>query len=365
MKRISLLIFIFNMVSGAGAQCQLKFETLSLDTAASSCNHLFFKFTYSGGTPVSYSWTYGDGNACSCIKPKNVYNKNGMFQVCGKIKDANGCEDSMCLNVSVTCSNPCDLSEIGIHTYDTLSYSCDEYEFNTITSLNAKKIRWDFGDGDSSADKFTVHKYKKNGTYQVRLSIQDSIGCGDTADMTVVVNCPPEPEPCNFVITSVDTSTGTDCRTKVFALRSNKKPVTVQWEFGDGQTALTNGNMSSRTYADTGLYELCVYALDSANCKDTFCRWVRVRCPVKHVSVQEPVQHSASVYPNPVSDLLIIKLTHESVFVMYDMTMKPVRSGTLDAGKNDMDMRFFTAGTYLLKIENTSGVTYYRITREP
>jgi len=364
MKWIYLLLIICHasVQSLAQGPCQLKLDNIVLDTAASTCSHLFFKYTYSGGTPNAYFWTYADGNSCTCFKPKNVYNTNGTFNVCGKIKDANGCVDSLCITAHVNCFNPCDLSEIGIYTFDTLSYTCDEYEFNTVTSPNAKRIKWDFGDNDSSSDKFTVHQYKKNGVYQVRLSIQDSMACADTANLTVVVDC--VVDTCDFKITAIDTSSGADCKTKMFILKSNKKPMTVKWVYGDGQNALTNGNISSRTYADTGLYNLCTYALDSHDCRDTFCVWVKVKCPQKPSSLQLFEHNTFMLYPNPFADVLHIESPGQSSYIIYDITLKQLAKGILFEGKNAINLADLESGTYVLKLENIDCSKYFSIRKE-
>jgi hypothetical protein len=357
-----LVSLIMGFLQPAGAQCTLSLDSLSIDSSISDCNHLFFKFSHSGGTITSYKWTYGDGNSCTCFKPKNVYNTNGTFQVCGIIKDMNGCADTLCISVKVNC-DPCELSEIGIHSFDSLSYSCDEYEFNTITSTNAKKIKWNFGDGDSSGSKFIVHKYKQNGTYQVKLTIQDSIGCADTAEMTVKVDCPVKP-PCTFRVTKIDTATGADCKTKNFSLQTNGKPVTVLWKYGDGQQTLTNGKISSRTYADTGLYKLCVLAIDSSDCRDSLCQWVKVACPKKNVSLEELDKNGFIIYPNPVEGMLYLETELESDYVIYDLTLKKVSEGQLAVGINGINLELLESGTYMLRMENEGAVLYYKIVRQ-
>jgi hypothetical protein len=364
MKKISFFFFTCIIAFSASSQCTLKLDSVWLDSVGSSCNHLFFKYKYSGGTPHSYWWDYGDGNACSCIKPKNVYNHNGTFLVHGKITDINGCSDSFDIMVNVSCSNPCDLSEIGINSFDSLSYSCDEYEFNTITSANAKKIKWDFGDGDTSSSKFIVHTYKNNGTYHVKLDIQDSIGCADTAELTVIVDCPPVKSPCNFVITKIDTLTGQDCKTKLFTLSSNVEAVTIEWRYGDGHTNYTNGSQSSRSYADTGVYQLCAIALDSVGCRDTMCQWVNVYCPEKHVDVRAFGNGNFSFYPNPAGNILTIEALKASTYTIYDMSLKKLKTGDVTVGINYLDIEQLSGGAYLVKMDNDANTVYFKIFKQ-
>lgn len=359
---LSILVFLF-FSCNAFAQCTLELNSITLDTAASTCNHLFFKYQATGGTPTSFFWDYGDGNSCTCLHPKNVYNRNGAFQLCGQIKDSKGCADTLCVTVNVFCPDPCTLSEIGIFSYDSLSYSCKEYEFITITSQNAKKVNWDFGDGDTANTKYTLHTFKANGNFKVRLTIEDSIGCADTAEMMVNVNCPPEPQPCNFNISKLDTASGMDCKSKSFSLNTNKTPKTVHWEFGDNST-WDGGKTASHSYLDTGLYQVCAIAADSADCKDTMCRWVKVSCPSMHVSVDDHSVTALELYPNPVSGVLSVVSDDVYDYAIYDATMRKISSGYLHEGMNTIEFAHLPSGAYTIRIGNSGSVSYHRVTKQ-
>src|SRR5690606_23661987 len=145
-------VLFFSTLGNLFAQnpCDLQITEIKLDSNQSTCNYKVIEYTLSGGQAASYYWEYGDGENCTCLHPKHFYTQNGNFDVCAVITDTSGCKDTLCQSVEVNCSNPCDLSEIGIHSVDTLSFTCSEVEFITITSSNARYIKWDFGDGDSS-----------------------------------------------------------------------------------------------------------------------------------------------------------------------------------------------------------------------
>ena len=46
--------------------------------------------------------------------------------------------------------------------------------------------QWDFGDGNTSTDKYTQHAYASPGTYTVSLFVQN--GCGNDTTITSTVN---------------------------------------------------------------------------------------------------------------------------------------------------------------------------------
>jgi len=360
----SFYLFLLLILSGqafAQPPCQLSLDSIQLDMSNSTCNYLQFKYKVSGGTPTAYSWTYGDGNGCSCIKPKHFYTANGSYQVCGRIQDANGCADSLCATFIVNCSDPCDLSEIGIFSLDTLSYSCNEMEFITITSTNARKIRWDFGDGDTSDSKYVVHTYTSKGQYKVRLIVQDSIACADTADLTVDITCSLT-EPCSMQIQSVDTAGGANCKTKRFTLFTTKPYQFVYWNYGDGSLD-TGMRIRTKVYADTGVFNLCVIAEDSFQCRDTLCRPIRVSCP-NTASLSETDFANNRIYPSPFSRELNLVLALPGTIQLFDTGMKMLMSKDSEAGLSTLDLSFLRAGIYLLCIENAQGRYVYQIVKE-
>lgn len=350
MRKIYSLLFFINLLSGLSAQgpCQLKLEEVYLDTAASDCNHLFFKYKVSGGTVSNYYWNYGDGNSCTCLHPKHTYTQNGTFQLCGRIEDANGCKDSMCISVTVNCANPCDLSEIGIYSADTLSYSCNEYEFNSIVSKNTKVLNWDFGDGNSSGDAFTTHKYSKNGSYNVRLIIKDSIDCADTADWLVQVNC--KDVPCDMRILTIDTSTGPDCHNKRFSITTSKPAKSIWWQYGDGNSGFGNAT-EIHYYADSGNYEVCVYAYDSFNCVDTACFNLLVNCPGKNSDIDQ-IESYKWVYSSIFNETITFESTVEASYQLIDINGRVLKKGLVTLGKNLISTDEFVKGVYTLVIEN-------------
>ena len=359
MKKILLVILsIFEIYTlKSQANCQMKLDSIYVDTAASDCNHLFFKYDVSGGTPTKFFWTYGDGSSCNCIHPKHTYNANGNFQVCGWIEDANGCRDSLCITVNINCANPCDLSEIGIYSADTLSYTCSEFEFITITSSNAKKIRWDFGDGDSSDSKYVIHDYKSNGVYDVVLVIQDSIGCSDTVKIQLEVDCPEE-EDCDFRFTGLDTSTGTDGITKHFKVYTNRPYKSLWWLYGDNVAEYGDSTMS-HIYSAEALYTCCIIGEDSLECKDTICIDVDVRFPDVTIDRFDKVSNRMSYdSENEILEFIVIQ---DCGFTVFDVNGKLVLNGQLKSGDNKIDLKAIDTGLFIVVLNTETDFGVYKL----
>jgi PKD repeat protein len=363
MKRFYFLLFCLIAMVSIQAQppCQLSLDSIYIDQAASNCNHLYFKYKVSGGTVSSQNWTYGDGNSCGCYKPKNFYTKNGTYQVCGRIQDANGCKDSLCITVNVNCTNPCDLSEIGIYSFDTVSYNCNEYEFVSFVSPNAKRIVWEFGDGDSSNSKYALHTFNKNGNFKVRLIVQDSISCGDTANLDITINCD-QKAPCDFKINKMDSISKGNCKTKGFELKCTKTPKDVKWHYGDGNSE-TSGQKVQHSYKDTGIYIVCAIATDSVGCLDTICLSIKITCP-KSNSLHFSSIDQASIYPSPFSSYLNIKLESDASIAVYDQKQAIVYESDFKSGIVNLDLSKLSSGLYFISIKTSETLQFYKIFKE-
>jgi len=74
--------------------------------------------------------------------------------------------------------------------------SCFEYKLYqphyvafTNKSVNAGNYKWDFGDGEKSAEKNPIHQYKKMGVYKVKLTAE-YLGVSDESEATLTIEDP-------------------------------------------------------------------------------------------------------------------------------------------------------------------------------
>jgi hypothetical protein len=350
-KKITIITFLFLISFSIWAQpCLVKFSGLSIDTSISTCNNKQFNFTLTGSKPQSYKWFYGDGNSCTCNKPKNFYKKNDTFQLIGIVYDANGCSDSIFKDVIVKCNNPCDLSDIAIYSVDTLYYECNEIEFYGNVSQNTKELTWDFGDGETSNNKFDVHLYADNGTYDVRLIVKDSIGCADTTEFIVEILCDEiiDPEPCDFRITKLDTSSTSNCKEKLLIVEANHRIQNIRWWTQD--SGYFNGTSSQLIrYSDTGIFSTCVLVTDSLGCKDSSCLDVFIKCIQTPVSIQNSLYSKLHIYPNPAQDLLHLSQKIDCSFIITNNLGQFIMSGNL-INHPSIDISMLKNGLYFIKL---------------
>lgn len=350
MKTTGILLFLILFIINSKAQpCLVKFDSLKLKTGIGTCNSKEFQYYLNNPNHNGFYWDYGDGNNCTCVKPKNFYTKNGIYTVKGIVYDANMCADTIKLEVEINCANPCDLSLIGIPVADTLSYSCNEFEFNMISSSNAKKATWYFGDGNSTTDKFYVHTYNANGTYNAKALVEDSIGCKDSIEFQININCTFE-NACKFKIDNLDTTAHQDCLKKWVSFSSNNVHKTVFYKINQGNYFQGNKNQLI-TFNDTGKNTICCIAIDSNNCADTICKTFGIYCPKSNTnSIFESIKNTR-IYPNPAKEYLTVETTQNLNIEIYDINGKIVYSNTIKKNEN-IDIKDLTNGLYWLKIND-------------
>ena len=68
-----------------------------------------------------------------------------------------------------------------------------------------------------------------------------------------------------------------------------------------------------------------------------------------------------SVYPNPTEGLLYVDVNAESKYRVIDLSGKIVNTGSLNQGKNELQLRNYQAGIYFLRITNGEGLVTKKI----
>lgn len=335
---------------GAFAQpCLVKFTDLKEVTEASTCNYKEFEYTLNNSAS-GFKWIYGDGNSCTCHRPKNFYKKNDTFQLIGIVYDVNGCADSVFKDVIIHCDNPCDLSDISIYSADTLSYSCNEIEFNALKSPNTKQLTWYFGDGDSSKNAFDVHTYQTNGLYSVYVVAIDSIGCSDTAFLDLNINCATFETPCSLKIDSISLTKSNNCKIINYQIYTNQNARV--YYLSVNQSSFTKvAKKGFYEFLDTGVYDLCVISQDSLDCKDTLYKTVKINCP-NVFSTSTIKQHDFRIYPIPAKQTLNLEIQKPVYVELFDVYGRLILELQTLETITPIDIQSLQSGVYVLKIDH-------------
>ena len=245
----------------------------SSDSDSDSLNGFNFH-NYSGGTPSSFLWDFGDSTYSSLENPNHIFADSGSYQVCLTISDTNNnCQNTYCeiILVGVQPGGGCQA-----HFYS-------EPDFNSAMGLNflnffnysggtANSYLWDFGDSASSTMENPNHIFANTGEYQVCLTITDSVGTTCTYCEYIYVEQNGDGNGCEAYFYSYTDSSSVNSLN--FSNYSSGISNSYSWDFGDSTTSnLENPN---HVFANMGAYIVCLTVTDSNGTSCTYCENVYV-----------------------------------------------------------------------------------------
>ncbi len=209
---------------------------------------------------VSWSWDFGDGNVSSQRYPIHTYTTTGSFTVTLTITDAVGCTHTLVktdeIITSATTAEFTASPTVGCEPL-TVTFTDQSIQYSPILSWS-----WDFGDGSPlNSTPSPTHDYISSGSYDVVLTVTDSIGCVNTMTKSSYVNLTkPNPQFTHPARVCKNESTS-------FINTTSGSGLSYLWDFGDLVTTTSQNPFHS--YSDTGLYTVTLIATDSNGCSDT------------------------------------------------------------------------------------------------
>ncbi|MEA3505202.1 MAG: PKD domain-containing protein [Bacteroidota bacterium] len=228
-----------------------------------------YSFTNSGTAIIQWLWDFGDANALPennvsiDQNPEHLYSEAGTYNVKLVVSSANGCQDSIIMDVIV---NP---SPQAWFVYDTAT--CQDglvYFQDSTTSENSTIVswQWQFEEGyQSNLQNPTYTFSQSDDCYDVQLISYDALGCSDTAIRTVCV-------PVGFAVDFESTNTCLNDTT--YFSDSLVSPIgdsiiLVSWNFGDpgsGAYNISTEHNPSHYYEHSGSYNVILEATNINNC---------------------------------------------------------------------------------------------------
>lgn len=234
---------------------------------------------FNNTTITQWAWDFeNDGTMDTTMQnPAHTYNLPGNYTVLLAVQTANGCKDTITIQVAVF-DNPIALFTATTVCQGTATQFTDQ-STTTVGVLN--QWAWDF-DNNGTTDNVTqnpTYVFPTAGTFLVKLTVTNSFGCiGDTL-ISVTVHPNPTaafaaPAVCQGAITQF-----TDQSTIIGA---GNNITTWTWTYGDGTP---NGNTQNptHTYAAAGTYSVTLTVRTNNGCTGT-------------------VQQNVVVHPNPTAD---------------------------------------------------------------
>lgn len=252
----AVCLVVSDLCNNAFQYCKTITVCTTLNAAFSASSfYLTTFFTDLSDYPVSWNWTFGDGNSSSTKNPMHTYGANGVYTACLVATDACGKQDTACQQITV-CS-PITASFSYVENYLEVAF--------TSATPTAVAWFWDFGDGMTSSLSHPVHTYEENGTYDVCLVVTDLCGRKDTMCQQITVCAP--------------LAAGFSWTANLLTVKfTNLTPNTLQWfwDFGDGNISTLENPV--HTFPAMGAYPVCLIVFDLCT-SDTICQEVLITCP--------------------------------------------------------------------------------------
>jgi PKD repeat protein len=237
---------------------------------------------------------------------------------------------------------------------------------NKVSSPNLD-VSWSFDNGMSSTLDFgtigSVVTPPVN--FTVSYSVDDYLGT------TVCTNSSTMPvnsffTPCNALVYIYEDTIVSGLFWAVDQSSGGQDPYTYLWDFGDGVTSTLQ--FPTHTYAIPDIYNVCLTITDSQGspCTSTYCDTVDARAmdPMHQINVFNPNgvgidengSTSFSLFPNPVSDYLVLNTAEnfqENIMVsIYTIAGQLIESKRYQHGTVMMDVSGISDGVYFIKIED-------------
>jgi gliding motility-associated-like protein len=149
----------------------------------------------STGFPGGFTWDFGDGSISSNDRhPVHTYTRPGSYTVRLTILTGAGCvyfSDSV--RVTIGGLDQPDFVSLPMYPAEQVLDTA-VVQFTGLGTAGAVSYFWNFGDGTTSAQPNPVHEYQAPGTYNVTLTVVDTVGCSYTIEHGPYVVRTPELE---------------------------------------------------------------------------------------------------------------------------------------------------------------------------
>lgn len=147
---------------------------------SSACRAPFtVNFSDLTGGATNWLWNFGDGGSSSAKNPSHTFTSDGEFNIKLSASSASGCSSSVTQFRFIRILKP----QVTIDTKG--GGGCRPYTFRPSASVVAPdgvvSWLWDFGNGNTSPNRFPVEVYPDSGTYDIKLTVATADGCVDSA----------------------------------------------------------------------------------------------------------------------------------------------------------------------------------------
>jgi len=138
------------------------------------------------GTPLTYTWNFGDGSTASGLLADHTYSSTGQYSVQFEASNEGGSDTDTISVMVVPPPQPASITSINaspnpVDEGETVRFS------SNVQGDSPIERRWTFGNGATSSSQSPTHVYEEPGQYTARLEASNNVG-EDSRTVTVRVN---------------------------------------------------------------------------------------------------------------------------------------------------------------------------------
>lgn len=219
-----------------------------------------FKNT-SSPTPDSSLWDFGDGARIRKINATHTFEGPGTY-VIKLINFYGSCKDTLTRSLTTYPSPKADF-KANQELFCGLPVSVSFQDM----SQSGASWSWNFGDGSFSSKKDPVHVYKKEGNFDVKLSLTNKEGCTDSIIKKDYIRISAPAVDFKAPVNSGCVGMKVHFENSVKSLEPIKS---YHWNFGDDGTS-TEAN-PTHTYHNEGTYTVKLKVVTASGCSDSLVK---------------------------------------------------------------------------------------------
>lgn len=209
----------------------------------------------------SFFWDFGDGSTSAERQPNYSYAGPGTYKVKLTAGPDLPCPRTDSTQITITAPRQASFTA-------NVPACSDRLQITNGSEAPHFGLRWEFGDGNASADAQPTHRYAEAGTYTVLLILDGNSACERTATQTVRVESVPVAD---------FTAQTPPCAGDLTLVNDSRRASRYSWSFGDG--AVSDRPLPTHRYTAAGEYTVRLIAEGTGGCRDTMERTVTVRLP--------------------------------------------------------------------------------------
>jgi PKD repeat protein len=229
-------------------------------------------------------WQFGDGNSSNSFNPSYTYSTAGTYNVILSVKSKDGCTASI-----TKTANSFAKPKAGFSVNDDgQCINVNNFAFTDNSSIGSGTFTrsWTFGDGGSSSNINPAKTYSGSGNYAIKLVLNSTNGCKDSATSLVMVY--PKPT-ANFTINNPTQCLNGNLFFFADASTIANGSMNRVWDIGDNN--IYGGVSALKNYQAVGTYRIKLGVSSDYGCSDTISKTVTVNAsPSASFTINDEIQ---------------------------------------------------------------------------